>query len=146
MRFSKIRDVKSPSRAYEADAGIDFYIPNDVIWETFTLAPGTHITIPSGIRMEVPRDAALIAYEKSGVAVKSGLITGARVVDSGYQGEINIHLVNPTNKPVIITRGQKIIQFLLVPIVHSELIETSNKDIHPIASSRGTGGFGSSGS
>lgn len=114
-------------------------------WETFTIQPGCHLAIPSGICVDVPSGYALMAYEKSGVATKTGLIAGARVVDAGYQGEVHIHLINPTNKPVTVNRGQKIVQFVLMPVVCSGLIEVPAGEIYTEESSRGIGRFGSTG-
>ena len=50
LKFCKVADVKSPTRAHSTDAGIDFFVPNDFI-ETL-LKPGCSILIPSGIKVE----------------------------------------------------------------------------------------------
>jgi len=75
MKVQKLRNVKTPSRGTSASAGIDFYVPED--FETTTLKPGQSVLIPSGIRVQIPRGYALIAFNKSGVAVKQGLSVGA---------------------------------------------------------------------
>ena len=68
MRYTKVKDVKNPTRAHETDAGIDFFVPND--FETVTLKPGEDVLIDSGIKVIVPKGYALIFKEKSGVAAK----------------------------------------------------------------------------
>ena len=78
MKFTKTRDVKSPTRANSTDAGIDFFIPND--YEGTDLVPGESAFIPSGVKVNVPEGFALIAFNKSGVAVKKNLHVGACVV------------------------------------------------------------------
>ena len=59
---------------------------------------------------------ALIAFNKSGVCTTLNVIAGACVIDSGYQGEIHIHLINVSKKDVFITPDMKIMQFVLIPV------------------------------
>lgn len=143
MKFCKIRDVKSPQRGHETDAGIDFFIPND--YEPVDIFPHDSINIPSGIKAKVPHGYALIAFNKSGVATKLGLDVGACVVDEGYQGEIHLHLTNTTNHFVKLEKGQKIVQFILLPVNYEEVEEVSEEELFDSESERGEGGFGSTG-
>lgn len=143
MKFCKIRDVKSPCRGHDTDAGIDFFIPND--FETSQIYPHDSINIPSGIKAKIPHGYALIAFNKSGVATKLGLDVGANVIDEGYQGEIHLHLVNTTNQFIKIEKGQKIVQFILLPVNYELPEEVSEEDLFESKSERGEGGFGSTG-
>jgi dUTP pyrophosphatase len=143
MRIQKVRQVQTPSRANQFDAGLDFFIPDDMHWETFTVHPGCHLKIPSGIKADVPLGCALVCLEKSGIATK-GLIIGAKVVDAGYQGEIHIHVMNPTKDPVVIKAGQKIAQFILIPLL-LPTVQVVEGELFTALSSRGEGGFGSTG-
>ena len=93
MKIAKVRNVKTPTRGTVGSAGIDFYIPNDYPANLCTVNPGERFFIPSGIKANVPEGYALIAMNKSGVALKKSLMVGACVVDSDYQGEIHLHLV-----------------------------------------------------
>ena len=97
MKLSKIRNVKTPTRGTTGSAGIDFYVPDDYPSSLCTIEPGDRFFIPSGIKANVPDGFALIAMNKSGVAMKKGLMVGACVVDSDYQGEIHLHPVSYTN-------------------------------------------------
>ena len=99
--------------------------------------------IPSGIKVEIPKGFALIAFNKSGVATKKGLTVGACVVDEDYQGEVHIHLINQTDKAVFLQPGEKIVQFVLVPMAYIGLEEVY--EIHQEETERGQGGFGSTG-
>lgn len=81
MKISKIRDVKTPARGTEKSAGIDFFVPND--FETTQVLPNQSIRILSGIKANVPSGYALIAFNKSGIALK-GLQVGACVVGDTY--------------------------------------------------------------
>ena len=71
MKISKIRDVKTPVRGTEKSAGIDFFVPKD--FNKTRLFPGESVFIPSGIKVNVPTGHALIAFNKSGVALKKNL-------------------------------------------------------------------------
>ncbi|MBP04500.1 MAG: dUTP diphosphatase [Euryarchaeota archaeon] len=143
MRISKVREVKTPTRGTDKSAGIDFYVPRST--EYITLSPGESCLIPSGIKADVPKDHALIAFNKSGVAVKKGLHVGASVVDEDYQGEIHINLMNVSDKEVVISPGEKIIQFLLVPVFYDSIEVVEEENLFKAVTERGTGGFGSTG-
>lgn len=145
ISFTKTRRVKSPNRANQHDAGMDFFIPEDTDWDSYTIWPNTDLLLDTGIKMNVPEGTVLICLEKSSVA-KSGLIIGAKVVDAGYQGNIHIHLVNTSKKNVTINRGQKIAQFVLLPVLTPVPVEVADTgDLFKSVSSRGEGGFGSTG-
>jgi dUTP pyrophosphatase len=169
IKFLKVRDVKSPTRAYEYDAGIDFYVPEftenflndlaeknqgrdlemrsapDIIW----IPAHSRIMIPSGIKCRMSHyERALIAANKSGVATKTGLVFGAQVVDYTYKGEIHISLINTTDKEVLITPGQKIIQFLEMPVYTSQVVTyeqgyNEEQFYEGLQDDRGDDGFGS---
>ena len=143
--FTKIRDVKSPVRGHEADAGIDFFIPED--FETTTVGPNESVLIPSGIKVNIPKNYALIFKEKSGVATKKDLLVGAAVVDSGYTGEMHFHLINTGKAFQVLEPGDKITQGLVVPVVLCQPKEISNEEyeIKYCNTERGEGGFGSTG-
>ena len=107
MKISKVRDVKTPTRGTPGSAGIDFYVPDNYPTNLCTVAPGERYFIPSGIKANVPEGYALIAMNKSGVSLKKGLMVGACVVDSDYQGEIHLHLINASTDDVTIQPGDK---------------------------------------
>lgn len=143
MRIQKIRNVKTPSRGTIGSAGIDFYIPEGN-FDRYELAPGESILIPSGIIAKVPYGYALIAMEKSGVAVNKHLSVGARVVDSDYQGEIGLHVFNRGSTTVNIYPGEKLVQFLLIHILMDE-VEIVESAWEEEKTERGMGGYGSTG-
>ena len=174
IQFTKIRDVKSPSRANANDAGTDFFIPyyterfladlkeknknNDITFVykidelgdqivEMTLAPHAQINIPSGIKVNIlDKNTYLDADNKSGVATKYRLIVGAKVVDAGYQGEVHLNLINTSDEEVTLRTGQKIVQFIHKEYINTEWQEITNEQYDAIeVSDRGTGGFASSG-
>ena len=143
--IAKVRDVKTPTRGTVGSAGIDFYVPNDYPPDLCSIYPGERYFIPSGIKVNVPAGYALIAFNKSGIALNKNLIAGAAVVDSDYQGEMHLHLINVGKDVVEIQPGQKILQFLLIPVDHCEIKLVDEENLFNSETSRGTGGFGSTG-
>ena len=143
MKFSKIRDVKSPTRANDIDAGIDLFVPEDQ--EPITLKPQESCIIPSGVKFNVPEGHALIAFNKSGIAVNKKLHVGACVIDCGYQGEVHINLTNVGLIDQYINPGDKIVQVVLLQLGDSEIYEVSEDLLYHSVSNRGNGKFGSTG-
>jgi len=143
LRFVKIRDVKSPSRAHPTDAGIDYYVPND--FSAICLSPGQSVLIPSGIKVEVPFGYAAIFMNKSGVASKKHLLVGAQVIDTFYSNEVHIDLHNVGNADVIISPGDKIIQLILFPVAQCGIMEIKEEELYKDfqIQYRGENGFGS---
>jgi dUTP pyrophosphatase len=141
MKVQKLREVKTPNRGTEVSAGIDFYVPED--FETKVLAPGQSVLIPSGIKVRVPVGYALIAFNKSGVSVKQGLSVGACVVDEDYDGEVHLHMINTSDKDQTISKGQKLVQFVLIPVNYTNVEAVD--ELPQRVTQRGTGGFGSTG-
>ena len=143
MKITRVRDVKVPTRGTPQSAGIDFYVPNS--FKEKSLGPGHKAFIPSGIKANVPPGHALIAFNKSGVALKKNLFVGACVVDEDYQGEIHLHVVNVGSETVKIEPGEKLVQLVLVPVFYDTIEEVKQEDLFSETSERGTGGFGSTG-
>ena len=143
MKILKVGDVKTPVRAHNTDAGIDFFVPND--FEAITLEKGEDISISSGIKVIVPHGYALIFKEKSGVALNKKLAIGACVVDSDYRGVVHLHVYNFGNSSITIEPGDKLVQGLLVPVSLEEIEEISEDEYNKNETERGEGGFGSSG-
>lgn len=144
LRFCKVRDTKNPSRAHSTDAGIDVYSPNDE--PTYALNIGDSVLINTGIKFEVPKGYMLTAFNKSGIATKKGLLVGASVVDSMYSGCVHVNLHKVSGGTTYIKPGEKIVQFILIPISSCSLEEIEEKDLYNgIETERGEGGFGSSG-
>lgn len=143
MLFTKIRDVKSPSRGTSASAGLDFYVPNDFI--PVSLNPGESVNIPSGIKMMVQYGFSGNFYNKSGVG-KKGLLVGACVVDSDYRGEVHLNVHNVSKDSIAIDPGMKLVQMLIQPVAMTTPEEISKEKYDSYApTERGSGGFGSTG-
>ncbi len=128
-------NVKIPTYAHPGDVGMDVYS-----LEEKTLAAGEHHIFFVGFAMEFENGYAAIVKDKSSVS-KAGLHTMGGVYDAGYRGEYNIHLVNLSDKLYTVEAGDKIAQIILYPIVIAEIAEAAELS----DSSRGAGGFGSTG-
>lgn len=145
LKLAKVRTVKTPTRGTPGSAGIDFYVPDDYPDNLCEVKPGERYFIPSGIKANIPDGYALIAMNKSGVSLKKNLMVGACVVDSDYQGEIHLHLVNTGTSVVTISPGDKLVQFLLIPVGHGNIEVVEEGCLYESVSDRGNGGFGSTG-
>ena len=158
FRFLKVRDVKSPERGTQYSAGIDFFVPNDFV--TCTLGPGEDVLIPSGIKVGLPPGTMLMGADKSGIASSkrakrrvgmeakdalpaSAVVIGAKIIDEDYPGEVHIHLINAGQNNVIIKPGQKVAQFIIVPILYSMPEEVKSQEELRIPQTERTGGFSS---
>ena len=136
-------EAKLPVRAHRTDAGMDFFFC-PVEGAAVRIAPGQSVLLETGIKMQVPPSCMLQIMNKSGVASKLHLITGACVVDEGYTGEIFVNLHNPSDRTQTIHAGQKIAQAVFVKIREDiQIIESEN--IYDKETSRGDGALGSTG-
>ena len=136
-------NAKLPNRAHKTDAGMDFFFC-PVEGAPVRIAPGQSVLLETGIKMEVPPSCMLQIMNKSGVASKRHLITGACVVDEGYTGEIFVTLHNPSDRTQTLHAGDKIAQAVFVKIeTNVRLVESDN--IYDDETSRGDGALGSTG-
>jgi dUTP pyrophosphatase len=159
MKISRIRDVELPTRGTNRSAGIDFYIPkfteqfvqdlykkniNIFITDSIIeIEPHQRILIPSGIKVNVPKGHMLAAYNKSGVSSKKGLDILAAVCDEDYQGELHISIYNTSNDYVEIFENEKIVQFILIPVLYDIIEEVNIENLYSEVTERSDGGFGS---
>lgn len=146
VKIFKTKKVKTPQRQGK-NAGYDFFIPNENK-ENYCIEPYGSLLVGLGIKVRIPENHVFIAFNKSGVATKLGLIVGACVVDENYTGEVHCHLINTTDREIIIKPGQKIIQFVLIKQDYHNIKVYKNED-HMYDNfnkkERGDKGFGSTG-
>lgn len=129
-------DVPLPQYANSGDAGLDLYSIEDVV-----LKPGERRAIATGIKMEIPDGYVGLVWDKSGVALNSGVKTMGGVVDSGYRGEVRAIIINLSDKDFMIKKYSKVAQ-MIIQKFEQVGIETVNEISE---SERGDGGFGSTG-
>jgi dUTP pyrophosphatase len=128
-----------PEYAHNGDAGLDLAANLDVV-----LKPGERALVPTGLAVAIPEGHAGLVLPRSGLASRHGvtLANAPGLIDSGYRGEITIAVVNlDRRRRYEIKRGERIAQLLVVPFAALEPMEV----VDLTETSRGTGGFGSTG-
>jgi len=128
-----------PRYQHEGDAGLD--LPSRV---DYVLEPGERAMIPTGIAVAIPRGYAGFVLPRSGLASRHGiaLVNSPGLVDSGYRGEMAIIMINTDKRESFqIKRGDRIAQLVIQKVVEAMTFQVSELD----ATSRGAGGFGSTG-
>jgi dUTP pyrophosphatase len=134
-------DAVVPKYNYPSDSGFDLYSTEEVVLEPFGRA-----LIPTGLSFDIKDGFEIQVRSKSGLAINQGLmcLNSPGTVDNGYTGEVKVILFNTNNEPFKITKGMKVAQAVLCPVVNGawveleEKSETANKD-------RNSNGFGSTG-
>ncbi len=121
-------------------AGADLYA---CLEEAVTIEAGESCFVPTGIALEVPKGCAGLVYARSSMGAKRGLAPANKVgvIDSDYRGEIKVVLHNHSKTAQIVSPGERVAQFIITPVltpVYEEAEELSD-------TSRGAGGFGSTG-
>ena len=111
--------------------------------ESVTIAPGETVFIPTGLSVEIPVGCAGLIYARSSMGAKRGLAPANKVgvIDSDYRGQIHVVLLNHGKTEQTIQHGERIAQFLITPVLtpaYEEAEELTD-------TSRGAGGFGSTG-
>ena len=141
----RVRDnARLPERAHATDAGMDFFFaPVDGV--TVRVEPGQTTILETGVKVQVPDGCMLQIMNKSGIATKRQLITGACVIDEGYDGEIFINLQNIGRDVQYVEPGQKLAQGVFVKISKPELVEINKDSIYGRKTARGDGSLGSTG-
>ncbi len=142
IEFVKTRDVKSPNRGTVLSSGLDFYVPED--FQESIIKPGHSVLVPTGIHVKLNPEWTLIAFNKSGVAMKKAMLVGAQVIDADYQGEIHINLHNVGKDNQTVKPGDKLTQFILLKVSLAEPVELATLEaLYEEESERGSGAFGS---
>lgn len=125
--------AKLPDRAHETDAGADLFAPHDV-----TVPAQGSAVVDTGVHVELPPNTVGMLKSKSGLNVKCSLV-GEGVIDEGYTGSIVVKMYNHGEKPVVISKGSKLIQLVVLPALYPRIVEVGEIGGGP----RGDAGFGS---
>lgn len=140
--FFESPDVVRPKYANPGDGWMDIaaYLPLGPI----VIKPGDRAAISTGIKSSIEPGYRVRFYNRSGMALKEGVLVGGGCLDSGYRGEWKVILINTSQiYPYKVVNGQRIAQFSLESYNAIRIQEISEEDL--TQTSRGTGGFGSSG-
>lgn len=132
-------DATLPTRAHDGDAGLDLYAAEPAL-----LGPGERAFVGTGIAVEIPAGHAGLVLPRSGLAARHGvaLVNSPGLVDAGYRGELRVLLLNTDRTdPFEVGVGDRIAQLLITPFAALDPVEAGELT----ATTRGSGGFGSSG-
>lgn len=139
VRIRRIdREIPLPSYQTAEAAGFDLAAREDV-----RVLPGEVRLVPTGLVIEVPHGCFLGVFARSSTPLKRGLMVanGVGVVDPDYAGpedEIKVQVVNFTREEVLVKRGDRIAQGILIPCVRAQWQEGATREFS-------RGGFGSTG-
>lgn len=130
-------DLKAllPVRANPTDAGADLYSV-----ESLEILPGESALVNTGLGMKIPANFAGFIDPRSSMRTKGLTTHGTGIIDSDYRGPIKVFIHNMGDDRFVIQEGiTRIGQITIVPVALPEFEDTWND------TSRGTGGFGSTG-
>lgn len=107
------------------------------------IAPGKRVLIPTGFCIALPAGYELQIRPRSGLALKHGIVlpNSPGTIDEDYRGELGVIILNASEEHFTVTRGMRIAQAVLAPVVRAVWEEVDDLD----ATARGAGGFGSTG-
>lgn len=128
-----------PTRAFEDDAGLDFYCDE----RAFTLQPGERKLTSTGVAIQLPTGTAGFVHPRSGLGHEHGLtvVNSPGTIDVGYRGIVKINLINLGQEPVTINHGERIGQLIVQEVLLPKVVEVDELDDTP----RGATGHGSTG-
>jgi dUTP pyrophosphatase len=127
-----------PARATQHAAGLDVVAAEDL-----TLAPGQRHAVATGFAIAIPEGYEVQVRPRSGLALKHGItcLNTPGTIDSDYRGEVKVILANLGSEPFQIRRGERIAQLVPAPVLKADFREVPDLS----ETSRGAGGFGSTG-
>jgi len=111
--------------------------------EPLDLAPMARAVVPLGFAMALPEGFEAQIRPRSGMAIKQGVtvVNAPGTIDADYRGEVMVGLINVSDTMITISRGDRIAQMIIAPVIQASFTEVALLD----DTSRGSGGFGSTG-
>ena len=108
-----------------------------------TIKSGGYEIIPTGFALELPKGYEAQVRPRSGLAARHGItvLNAPGTIDADYRGEVKVLLINHGSEAFTVTRGMRIAQMVVAPVVQATVVEVEELE----SSARGTGGFGSTG-
>jgi dUTP pyrophosphatase len=131
-------DAILPSYSHPRDAGMDLFS-----YETYILKPGERRLFKTGLKVEIQEGYEMQIRPRSGLALNHGVtvLNTPGTIDAGYRGEVGVILINHGEEVYSIGKGDKIAQAVISSVKRAVLEEVEKLE----ESSRGEGGFGSTG-
>lgn len=144
LRVKRLSPRATPP-AYQSPgaSGLDLAacLPED--HATIAIAPGQIVLVPTGLAVAIPSGFEGQVRARSGLSTKHGigLPNAPGTIDSDYRGELRVALINFSTTPFEVTHGMRVAQLIIAPVAHAEIHVVDELD----DTSRGAGGFGSTG-
>jgi dUTP pyrophosphatase len=142
MRLPHGADLPLPSYQSSGAAGLDLLaaVAADA---PIILAPGRRALIPTGLAVALPSGTEGQVRPRSGLAARHGItvLNSPGTIDSDYRGEIQVILVNFGQDSFSVTRGMRIAQLIITPVLRVTIHDITKLD----ETTRGVGGLGSTG-
>ena len=135
------REIPLPQFATPGSAAMDLRACID---RPVTIRAGERTVVPTGLAMALPSaDYVALLFARSGLGIRKGvcLSNGVGVIDSDYRGEIGVGLVDLSQEAYTVQPGDRIAQLMVVPVERPTVSLVEDLD----DTSRGSGGFGSTG-
>ena len=143
MKIRIVNTSRHPLPAYEthASAGMDLRASLE---EEITLKPLDRVLVPTGLYIELPEGYEAQVRPRSGLAIKKGItvLNTPGTIDADYRGEIRVILINLSNEEYTVRDGERVAQMIISAHEKAEWLEVEEL----VATQRGAGGFGHTGS
>ena len=141
LKFTKKDDSISPLYNYETDSGFDLHSIEDL-----TIQPMGRALINTGLSFDIGDGYEIQVRSKSGLALNEGLfvLNSPGTIDNGYTGEIKVIVFNTNPFPYIVSKGMKIAQAVVCPVINGKWVKIEEVD-EIIKKDRNSNGFGSTG-
>lgn len=129
-------NASMPTRATQNAAGFDLFAAESCMvpaWKRALIATDISVELPAGCYGRIA--------PRSGLAKKNSIDVAGGVVDPDYRGPVGVILVNSSDTDFIVNKGDRVAQFILERYVEcdAQLVQQLSE------TSRGSGGFGSTG-
>lgn len=139
LRIKKINEkAVIPCYAHPGDAGMDLFAVERVV-----ISPGESALIPTGLIIQLPEGTEAQVRPRSGLALKHlvTVLNSPGTIDHGYRGEVKVILINHGKESFVVEEGMKIAQMVIQPVLTVDIEQVDELS----ETSRGAGGFGSTG-
>lgn len=122
VKFKKLVPwARLPEYETRGAAGCDLSI---ALQEETILYPGQITVLPAGFAIKVPAGYEAQIRSRAGMAKKGLIVANSPgTIDSEHIGEIEVLLINVTDKPVKVLPGQKVAQMVFAPVVRANFSE-----------------------
>jgi len=139
-RLAHGADLPLPAYATAGAAGMDLMA---AVAEPLVIPPAGRALVPTGLAIALPPGFELQIRPRSGLALRHGIVlpNSPGTIDEDYRGEIQVILLNAGDAPFTVTRGMRIAQAVLAPVMRAAWQEVDGLP----SSLRAEGGFGSTG-